>query len=326
MNTNDYISVIIPVHNTEPYLKRCVESVRNQTHSGLEIILVENCSTDRSAEICDEYAKLDSRIKVLHLDIADLSTARNEGLKIAMNSFIGFIDSDDFIESDMYEVLLKNLKKYDADISMCAYSLDYENGKSVKPASSQIDVKVYSGVEALKGVLMEELSNASWDKLYRRELFDEVQFPKGYYYEDHFTMLKWFQVCSKIVYTPVAYYHYWQRDDSICHDFNPTRGYHHFLADFYRWEYVVKTKILEGRERKLFLNRTLYRCYFNFRQIISSIASLNDFASGIEDMRAKLKMFYSESCNDLYFKNHLRLLKTTYLWKVYYFATFSFRK
>ena len=323
---NNQISVIIPVHNTEPYLKRCVESVRNQTHKELEIILVENCSTDLSAAMCDEYAKLDLRIKVLHLDVADLATARNAGIKIATSPYIGFIDSDDYIGLEMYEVLLANLKKNEADISMCACVLDYENGKTDAPANFGKDVEVYTGTEAMRGILMERLSNSSCDKLYRKELFNSVLFPEKYYYEDHFTMLRWFEKCAKVVYIPAGYYHYWQREGSICHAFNPTKGYHYFLADFYRWELVVKTGVLQGRDRKIFLNRTLYRCYFNFRQIISSLASLKDFEDGVDDMKAKLKMFYSERYRDLYFKNQLRLLKTTYLWKVYYFLNYSLKR
>lgn len=317
MMQKEAISIIIPVHNTESYLRRCVDSVLNQTYKELEVILVENLSTDHSAAICDEYAKLDSRVKVLHLNIADLSTARNEGIKIATSPYIAFVDSDDYIKPEMYEVLLSNLKKYNADVSMCGYTLDFEGGKCHIPTNVSSEFKIYSGVEAIRGILKEELSNASWDKLYRRELFDKVLFPEGYYYEDHFTMLKWFELCNTIVYTPEVYYNYWQRDDSICHDFNPVRGYHYFLADFFRWQYECEKGVLSGDERKQFVNKVLYRCYYNFRQTVRSLSSLDDFKEEINDMRVKLKMFYREKNTNISFKNHLRLIKTTYLWNIY---------
>lgn len=320
------ISIIIPVHNTEAYLKRCVDSVLNQTYKELEIILVENLSTDGSAMICDEYAEQDSRVKVLHLDIADLSTARNEGIKAATSSYIAFVDSDDYIKSEMYEVLMDNLKKYDADISMCTYVLDYENGEKRTPTNSLSSIQVYSGQDAVKGILKEELSNASWDKLYRRKLFDKVLFPEAYYYEDHFTMLKWFEQCNKIVCIPDVLYYYWQRDDSICHDFNPVRGYHYFLADYYRWEYVCRTGILFGDDRKQFINRIVYRCYYNFRQVVCSLSSLKDFRGEIKDMRMKLKAYYRENKGTISFKNHLRLFKTTYLGNIFCFVNFSSRR
>lgn len=103
MESQYSVSVIIPVHNTAPYLRRCIESVRNQTLKDIEIILVDNLSTDDSPSICDEYANIDSRVKVLHLDEAGLSIARNAGIEIATAPYIGFIDSDDYIEPTMYE-------------------------------------------------------------------------------------------------------------------------------------------------------------------------------------------------------------------------------
>ncbi len=316
---NERISIIIPVHNTESYLKRCVDSVLTQTYKELEIILVENLSTDNSGKICDEYAKFDSRIKVLHLDVADLSTARNEGIKIATGSYIAFVDSDDYISSEMYEVLLANQKKYNADISMCTYVMAYEGKRCRVPILSSSDIKVYSGVDGIRGILKNELSNASWDKLYRKELFDKVLFPEGYFYEDHFTMLKWFELCNTIVYTSNVYYYYWQRDDSICHDFNPVRGYHYFLADFYRWDYVRRTGILSGHDLRQFSNKVVYSCYYNFRQVICSLSTFNDFKNEIGDMQKKLKKMYDLKNQGLHLKNHLRLLKTTYFWGIYSF-------
>ena len=129
--TTAKVSVIIPVHNTEKWLTRCVESVRQQTLADIEIILAENCSTDGSAELCDAYARKDDRIRVLHIDHADLSGARNAGLAVAQAKYIGFVDSDDYIEPDMFARLLDAAERCDAEMAYCdfiseAFCKEYE--------------------------------------------------------------------------------------------------------------------------------------------------------------------------------------------------------
>lgn len=115
------ISVIIPIYNVEEYLEKCVNSVLNQTYSDLEIILVDDGSTDNSGKICDELKNKDNRIIVIHQENQGLSAARNAGIAKALGEYIAFVDSDDYIMEDMYETLYKNLEKTDADISICKY-------------------------------------------------------------------------------------------------------------------------------------------------------------------------------------------------------------
>ncbi|MBO7334370.1 MAG: glycosyltransferase, partial [Lachnospiraceae bacterium] len=117
----ELISVIVPVFEVEKYLKECIESILNQTYTNLEIILVDDGSPDKCGEICEEYAKTDNRIIVIHHENKGLSSARNRGLDIATGDYIGFVDSDDKIAPDMFEILLNNLKQYDADISICGF-------------------------------------------------------------------------------------------------------------------------------------------------------------------------------------------------------------
>ena len=115
----ELISIIVPVYNVEQYLDDCLVSILNQTYKNLEIILIDDGSTDNSGKICDEYAKKDSRIIVFHKENGGVSSARNAGLRIAKGIYIGFVDPDDWIAEDMYEVLYLNAKKYDADVSVC---------------------------------------------------------------------------------------------------------------------------------------------------------------------------------------------------------------
>lgn len=124
MESQYSVSVIIPIHNTAPYLRRCIESVRNQTLKDIEIILVDNLSTDDSPSICDEYANIDSRVRVLHLDEAGLSIARNAGIEIATAPYIGFIDSDDYIEPTMYENMLSAMVQNKVYMVYCNFALN----------------------------------------------------------------------------------------------------------------------------------------------------------------------------------------------------------
>ena len=113
------ISIIVPVYNVEKYLKKCVDSILGQTFTDFELLLIDDGSTDNSGSICDELAKTDNRIKVIHKENGGLSDARNIGIEVAKGDFIGFIDSDDYIDEDMYAFLYNNILKYDAELSMC---------------------------------------------------------------------------------------------------------------------------------------------------------------------------------------------------------------
>ena len=119
MNINQ-ISVVVPVYKVEPYLRKCLDSIVNQTYRDLEIILIDDGSPDNCGRICDEYAERDARIRVVHQENSGLSAARNAGLKLVSGSYIGFVDSDDWIEPDMYSYLLGNALEYQADIAVCS--------------------------------------------------------------------------------------------------------------------------------------------------------------------------------------------------------------
>ena len=122
MNKEPMVSVIVPIYNVEKYLKRCIDSILNQTYKNLEIILVDDGSPDKCPQICDEYAKSDKRIKVIHKQNAGVSAARNDGLAIAQGDLIGFVDSDDFIHPSMYEEMVNYLVSQDCDLVSCGFS------------------------------------------------------------------------------------------------------------------------------------------------------------------------------------------------------------
>lgn len=208
------ISVIVPVYNVEQYLERCVDSIINQTYTNLEIILVNDGSTDNSGKLCDELAKKDERIRVIHKENGGLSDARNRGIYEAESDLVGFIDSDDYIDNDMYEVLLRNLNDTDADLSMCALYDVYNNTPEEQVTNKEI--WELSSEQAIKMVMEAKiLSVTAVNKLYRKRLFLDLKFEVGKIAEDAFIMIKLLDKCEKIVATNVKKYYYVHRENSI---------------------------------------------------------------------------------------------------------------
>lgn len=325
MKTDYLISVIIPVHNTAKYLTRAVESVRNQDLKEIEIILVDNVSTDGSSEICDEYAKIDSRIKVLHLSIADLSTARNEGLKISSAPYLGFIDSDDYIEPNMYGLLLRILVESQANMAFCDLCCEHEDGRRELACSYSGKITQYSSEDALRLLFLEKMSSSVCTKIYERALFNDLHFPEGFFYEDHCTIFKWISMCQHIVGIDFAFYHYMLRSDSICRSFSPTKGYHYFLADYSRWEFVIKRSLFEENQKKEFANLVVSKCLCDFKDVMANTSN-KSFKAEIKDMRLKLRSFLSLTKTDIDPKYYKRLRKIAYFWPIYYFVRFYLKR
>ncbi len=211
----DLISVVIPIYNVEQYLKKCIDSVINQTYNNIEIILVDDGSPDDCGNICDEYAKKDSRIKVIHKINGGLSDARNAGIEIASGKYITFIDSDDIVENDYIEYLYKLLKKYNTKISICSYYVITEDNKKIdygKDYKEQIMAKE----ECLERMLCEEgFSVSAWAKMYDIQLFNNVRYPYGKICEDNGTTYKLIDQVDKVAYGNIPKYYYLKRSGSI---------------------------------------------------------------------------------------------------------------
>lgn len=223
---NPLISVIVPVYNVEDYLDRCIESIVNQTYKNLEIILVDDGSTDSSGRKCDEWKVKDSRIIVIHKENGGLSDARNVGMKKAIGDYIGFIDSDDFIATNMYQTLLDTAVKTDSEISECQW-LAFENekeldGNSVK--NEEYEFFVLSTEEALKELIIErKIKQTVVNKLYLRKLINE-DFLVGRINEDDFWTYQIIAKANRIVHINVSLYFYYQRSTSIMHvKYSPKR-------------------------------------------------------------------------------------------------------
>lgn len=258
------ISVVVPIYNVEKYLPRCIESLLAQTHQKLEIILVDDGATDRSPKICEEYARKDSRIKVIHKENGGLSDARNAGTKAATGKYIGFVDSDDFLMPDMYEKLIQALEAHDGDIAVCNYCYVDEDGKALAERNVNLPIKdeVLSGKDAVKNLVGPDYAYwvTAWNRLYRSEIAKSVPFPQGKIHEDEYTAHMFYDKAEKVVGVSAAAYQYVVRENSIMTKKYGTRnldyidalngrilycmeqGMAHEAAAFTRWmqQYLIK--------------------------------------------------------------------------------------
>lgn len=183
------VSVIIPVYKVEKYLNKCVDSVLSQTYKNLEIFLVDDGSPDNCPQMCDEYAKKDNRIKVIHKPNGGLSSARNAALDVCKGDYIAFVDSDDWIEPTYIEELYSAITKYDADISICGinyYTSELELIKNI--TYEYVDKDIY--IENILDLFFSKnsLSHHAWAKLYKRDIFDGLRYPVGVNYEDTYVI------------------------------------------------------------------------------------------------------------------------------------------
>lgn len=212
------ISVIIPVYNVERYIKKCVISVLNQDCKQLEILLIDDGSTDASGKICDELAGTDTRIRVFHQKNQGLSAARNRGIDAAKGDYLGFVDADDYIEPDMYSMLLHNLEEEQADMSFCAYKKEFEGDGSVVSPTLVNEKQCMERAQLLELLYKPELTvymPVAWNKLYRRELFEGLRYPEGKYHEDEYLIHRLLGRVQRAVLLPDVKYTYVIHDDSI---------------------------------------------------------------------------------------------------------------
>ena len=176
MENEELISIVIPIFNVSKYLEKCIDSIINQTYKNLEIILIDDGSTDNSGEICDKYSQKDNRIKVVHQKNQGVSAARNEGLKRATGNYIGFVDPDDFIESNMYEVIINDIKENQCDIGICGIRSKNEDNVTLREARKQENI-VMSKKELLNTLIQEKsIATSVWDKVFKSELIKEKRF------------------------------------------------------------------------------------------------------------------------------------------------------
>lgn len=255
------ISVIIPAFNVEKYIENCLESIITQKHKDLEIIVVNDGSTDNTPQIIKKFSKEDSRIVVIDKPNGGLSSARNAGLDVATGDYIGFVDGDDYIHEEMYQKLYHLCEENECDIAVCGYVRKYSNREAF---SNSKKVLQYSSQEALAELISSiGLHDYAWDKLYKKELFENIRYPIGKMYEDVFTTYKLFYKAKKVVSLDEPLYYYIQRDGSILRKGFSEKQFHQlealeeikrFLSEKHITHYndVLEARILNVKCRMLF--------------------------------------------------------------------------
>lgn len=218
----DLITVIIPVFRVEAYLRRCVDSVLDQTYKNMEIILVDDGSDDGCPSICDEYAKQDSRVSVIHQKNAGLSGARNAGIEQAEGSYLAFVDSDDYLSPEFLERLYKACVETGSDMSVCRW--EYVKGEPVSEKGSG-EIHTFTGREMLANLYIPDGAYfvVAWNKLYKRELFESIRYPLGRIHEDEATTYRIYHQVKQAAYVNVSLYGYFVTPSSITRGFNPKR-------------------------------------------------------------------------------------------------------
>lgn len=255
------ISVIIPVYNVEHYLRQCLNSVVGQTYRNLEILIINDGSTDGSGSICDEYKK-DGRVRVFHTENRGLSVARNLGLDEAQGEWVGFVDSDDWIEPDMYECLIVVAEKTDADVTECGVLREHP-GRTVEHKRKILEM---SGMESVRSLLRGELAEAVWNKLWNRRCFEQIRFPENRIFEEYATTWRVFIQVDHVCTVDASKYHYRQREGNLSrtHDMKNLVGYWLSPKERYEalWDQVDETsKRMLLRLCAMAVSRTWAYCY-----------------------------------------------------------------
>ena len=211
------VSIIVPVYQVENYIRQCIDSILAQTFTDFELILVDDGSKDQSGQICDAYAGMDERVKVIHKKNGGLSDARNRGMDQAVGNYFMFVDSDDYIAPTMVECLYKRILNENADIAVCNYRYFFEND-SAKDFSTNIKSMVLPGTEIFYNRKNERnygIWTVAWNKLYKRATFGNIRFRFGKYHEDEFLANDIYQMGITVVTISECLYYYRQRDNSI---------------------------------------------------------------------------------------------------------------
>ncbi len=207
---NLLVSVIVPVYNTEKYLEKCVNSILSQTYTNLEVILVDDGSKDASGSICDAFAEKDGRVKVIHKENGGQSSARNMALDVFAGDYVAFIDSDDYVKSDMIEQMMSYMLENDADLSVCGFATELA-GKIFESELGE-ENKVVSNHQLMYDyVATKDIRHILCNKIHHRSFFDDIRFPEGMIHEDVYTVHRIIGQCKRAVYLKECLYTQYER-------------------------------------------------------------------------------------------------------------------
>ena len=306
MNSQPLLSVIIPVYKVEKYLQRCLDSIINQTYKNLEIILVDDGSPDNSGKICDEYAKKDKRIKVIHQKNKGQGAARNTGIIVSKGELITFVDSDDWIECNMYEIMISKLLQYDLDIIKCA--IVETDGSKIKRElnhkTTKINVVITENIFDL--YFTEFTCKVIWNGLYRRNIIKKVEYPEGLVAEDNYVSGMYLNKAKRLMLIDNILYNYFINMSGVSKNKNINKFDICYctkrLIDDLNDDGKVAKNIEEGLNKKL--SRELYHFLISDNERYRTVEvseKVIDFISRNINLRRKLILKY------YLFKKHIKV-------------------
>lgn len=299
MNTNSLISVIVPVYGTEKFLNRCVKSITQQTYKNLEIILVDDSSPDNCPAMCDEWAAKDDRIKVLHIENKGVANARNKGVSISTGEFIGFVDSDDYIEIDMYECLINDITSGGCDIAVCGFQINSEERGSHS-------LRVIPAADAQKETVKGDYKfGVLWNKLYRRRVVENVVMQDLVCCEDLVYNYMALKNAKNVAESDYKLYHYIKNNESITNS-----NFNEGAFDAVRSkEIILSDNELEGWLRPYAIFGYVKSCF----AVLSAVITNAKFYERYDELRNGILKYKKEILTSNLYSNRDRI-KTIVLW------------
>lgn len=279
------ISVVVPVYNVEPYLKECLDSIINQSYRDLEIILIDDGSTDKSGEICDEYSKKDDRIIVIHQTNQGSASAKNAVLRKTSGEYLSFVDSDDFLQEGAYEFMVKQLEDYHADIIQCCFRMLYQ--KSNREVNNIMDIQTLDTSEFLELFTKDWTCGLLWDKLYKRHIFKDIYFKEGHKIDDEFFTYKGVMNSKKILRVPHYIYNYRQRISSVMFSKDSQLR---IISDSLKYLSIRRKDVTKSFPQ---LKKAYDEHYLNMLIILSKNEYIN--AKLIKEIKQYIKKYFNEN-------------------------------
>lgn len=307
MNNYPLISLIIPCYNAVQTLEKCLDSVILQSYKNIEIIIVDDGSTDETSKVYEKYESKDKRIKILKQTNSGVAKARNKGVKVATGEYICFVDSDDWVETNYCSELYHLLVNENADIAVVEAIYEDRNGKIVfeKPISTE---KVYDGKRALALLLEDEIIQSHpWGKLYRASFLKNVSFPENLKcFEDYSTLFRVFDKAVKVVKSNDKLYHYIQHDDSLSHNLSPETAYYFYLAIMEVFKFWKSTTQVKNHQK---ITKNIIRKLLMALKRILRNTTKEEMLEEKENIRQSFKSFFKYPVKDigLDYYLHLRL-------------------
>lgn len=277
---NPIIDIIVPVYNTAEYLNRCIASIASQTLSDWHLILVDDGSTDSSPEICDQWAEKDNRITVVHKANSGQADSRNKAIAMCKAEYIGFVDSDDWIEPDMYDFLIKSMRQHDADIAVCQHFTDFTDRCVCRSTGDATEVIDHDTAHRL--IIRDRIQSYIWQMVFKRTCLSS-RMPEHVCYEDYAVLPKWFDNVRRIVRSQRPLYHYRMRLSSVVHNVTPEQEYAFLQAEEQRYGFYQGTPFEHNANMQMTI-----RCIRVAKYITRMDISRNNICEYLSRIRQRL--------------------------------------